>query len=280
MKWVGAHVSIAGGVENAPLNARRIGARAFAMFTKNQRQWRAKPYSPASIEAFRKNMELCEYTPDQVLPHDAYLINIGSPDTKIRARSWESFVDELERCRILGLKYLTIHPGSHLRKFSEDACLDAIAAGINRAHEKVDSVTVVLENTAGQGTNVGYRFEHLASIIDKTEDKNRIGVCLDTCHASASGYDIRTPEAFDRTLAELDSIIGLHYVKGVHLNDAKSEFGSRVDRHHSIGEGTLGLEPFAYIMNSPRFENMPLILETIDDAKWPDEIRLLYDFAH
>jgi deoxyribonuclease-4 len=276
MKWVGAHVSIAGGVQNAPLNAAAIGARAFAMFTKNQRQWRAKPYSAASIDGFHANMRQCGFLPEQVLPHDSYLINIGSPDPKTRAQSRMALIDELERCKQLGLRWLNIHPGSHLRKITEAQCLDTIAEGINRAFDAVRDVGVALENTAGQGSNVGYRFEHLAHIIDRIDDKGRIGACIDTCHASAAGYDIGTLSAFNATIESFDAIVGLRYLRGMHLNDAKSEFGSRVDRHHSIGEGTLGLDPFRFIMTDSRFDAMPLILETIDDNKWPAEIQTLY----
>jgi deoxyribonuclease-4 len=275
MKWVGAHVSASGGVENAPLNARDIGATAFALFTKNQRQWRAKPLSEDSISAFKANMEQCGFTASQVLPHDSYLINIGNPDPAKWQKSFDSFVDELRRCGALGLTMLNIHPGSHLKQVSEDECLEIIASAINRAHEVTEGVSVVLENTAGQGTNVGYRFEHLAAIIDMVADKSRVGVCIDTCHAFAAGYDMTTPKAYEATMATLDSVVGLSYLRGMHLNDAKSAFESRVDRHHSLGKGNMGLGVFALVMNDPRLDEMPLILETIDDSLWPEEIALL-----
>lgn len=279
MKRVGAHVSIAGGVQNAPLHARQIGANAFAMFTKNQRQWKAPVYKPETIEAFKFNLEECGFTPEQVLPHDAYLINIGSPRPNIRHASLAAFIDELDRCRLLGLEYLNMHPGSHVKMVSEEECLDTIVKGINEAFEVVPDVTVVLENTAGQGSNVGYKFEHLAYIIQNVRDQSRMGVCLDTCHTFAAGYDIRTPASFNTVLLEFDSIVGLEYLKGIHLNDSKTAFAGRVDRHQSIGEGTIGLETFKFIMNDPRFDELPMILETIDESKWPEEILMLYEMT-
>ncbi|WP_456438397.1 deoxyribonuclease IV [Desulfurobacterium sp.] len=279
MKFVGAHVSTAGGVSNAPLNAMKIGAKAFALFTKNQRQWRAKPISEEEVERFRENLAKSGIKTDHVLPHDSYLINLGHPVKEKREKSINAFIDEVKRCEILGLKYLNFHPGSHLRQISETECIRLIADSINRTLEATQNVTLVLENTAGQGSNVGYRFEHLAEIIDLVEDKTRIGVCLDTCHLFAAGYDLRTEDTFNETMKKFDSIVGFHFLKGMHLNDAKSQFGSRVDRHHSIGKGNLGIEPFRFIMRDNRFNNIPLILETIDPALWPEEIRFLYSFA-
>ncbi len=279
MKRVGAHVSISGGVENAPLNAREIGARAFAMFTKNQRQWRARPYSDQQIEQFRVNMEAGGFRPRDVLPHDSYLINLGNPDSEARAKSFDAFVDELQRCARLGLIYLNFHPGSHLRKIDEESCLDLIADSINRALEQTEGVTAVIENTAGQGSNLGYRFEHLAYLIERVEDKSRIGVCLDTCHTFTAGYDLRSREAYDSTMAEFDRVVGFSYLKGMHLNDSKVELGSRVDRHESLGKGKLGIDLFRYIMQDERMEEMPLVLETVDASLWPEEIAMLYEFA-
>lgn len=279
MKWIGAHVSASGGVENAPLNARDIGATAFAMFTKNQRQWKAKPLSRASVDAFKEQMAVCGFAPGQVLVHDSYLINLGNPDPEKRAKSFDSFVDELERCRALGLTLLNMHPGSHLKQVSEDECLGIIATEINRALERTEGVTVVLENTAGQGTNVGYRFEHLHAIIDQIEDRSRIGICIDTCHAFAAGYDMTTEKGYAATMKTVDDIVGLSYLRGMHLNDAKSTFASRVDRHHSLGKGEMGLDVFRFIMNDERLDRMPLILETIDDTIWPEEIALLKEMA-
>lgn len=279
MKRVGAHVSTAGGVQNAPLNAKAIGAKAFALFTKNQRQWKAKSYDKTNIDEFFKNMEKCDYKPEHVLPHDSYLINLGNPDKDKRKISLNSFIDELTRCRQLGLLYLNTHPGSHLKQVTEEECLGIIAECINYAHDKTKDVAVILETTAGQGSNVGYKFEHLAYIINKTEDKSRIGICFDTCHIFAAGYDLRTIDSCKKVFSELDKIVGLNYLKGIHLNDAKSEYGSHVDRHHSIGKGNLGLEVFKFLMSDKRFDEIPMILETIDDGIWEREIKLLYSFV-
>ena len=276
MKLVGAHVSTSGGVENAPLNAEKIGAKAFALFTKNQRRWTAKPLSEGNVEKFRANCESAGFAPHQVLPHDGYLINLGHPEKAALAKSRAAFLDEFQRCERLGLKFLNFHPGSHLKKSSEQSCLERIAESINITLDKTKGVTAVIENTAGQGSNVGFRFEHLAAIISRVEDKSRVGVCLDTCHAHAAGYDLRTRAAFDETMRQFDRIIGLEYLRGMHLNDSKKDLGSRVDRHASIGQGTIGLEAFHCIMNDSRFEDIPLILETPDHTIWAREIKLLY----
>ena len=279
MKFVGAHVSAAGGVFNAPLNAKEIGAKAFALFTKNQRQWKAKPLTEEAVRRFKENLKKVGIKPEHVLPHDSYLINLGSPEPEKRKKSLEAFIDEVERCYQLGLKYLNFHPGSHLRKVSEEECLKIVADSLNEAISRTKDVVLVIENTAGQGSNVGYRFEHIARIIELVEDKSRIGVCLDTCHLFAAGYDIRTREAYERTMEEFDQIVGFKYLKGMHLNDAKSQLGSRVDRHHSIGKGNIGLDAFRFIMNDPRLDNIPLILETIDPSIWKEEIELLYSLV-
>ncbi len=277
MKYIGAHVSASGGVENAPLNAEKIGARAFALFTKNQRQWKAKPLTEKSIEAFQENLKKVNISAEQVLPHDSYLINLGHPESEGLQKSRNAFLDEMQRCEQLGLKLLNFHPGAHLKKCSEDDSLATVAESINWVLEKTAGVTAVIENTAGQGTTLGYRFEHLAAIIDGVEDKSRVGVCLDTCHTFTAGYDLRTSEACDATFAEFERIVGFNYLCGMHLNDSKPELGSRVDRHHSIGMGQIGLECFRYIMNDARFNDIPMILETIDETIWPEEIKLLYD---
>ena len=276
MKYVGAHVSTSGGVENAPINAHEIGAKGFALFTKNQRQWKALALTEKSIEAFKANMEKYGYSPEQVLPHDSYLINLGHPEPEKRKKSLDAFIDELERCGQLGLDRLNFHPGSHLRQLGEEECLDLIADSLNRALEATEGVAAVIENTAGQGSNVGYRFEHLAYLIDRVEDKSRIGFCLDTCHTFAAGYDCRTAETYEGTIGALDEIVGLRWLKGMHLNDCKSEWASRVDRHHSIGKGKMGLDPFRLLMNDKRFNGIPMMLETIDSTIWKEEIALLY----
>ncbi|MEZ5019257.1 MAG: deoxyribonuclease IV [Bacteroidales bacterium] len=276
MKYVGAHISASGGVENAPLNAHGIGARAFAFFTKNQKQWVAPPLTHKSIDAFRKRCDEFGFRPHQILPHDSYLINLGSPDPEGLGRSRHSFIDEMRRCEQLGLDRLNFHPGSHLGKITEEQCLDLIAESVNIALEKTNGVIAVIENTAGQGTNLGYRFEHLRHIIEKVEDKSRVGVCIDTCHAYTSGYDLSTAEGFTAVFEEFDRIVGFRYLKGMHLNESKKAFGSRVDRHDSLHKGELGDEVFSLIMNDPRFDDMPLILETPEETLWAEEIRFLY----
>ncbi len=278
MKRVGAHVSAAGGVENAPLNAEKIGAKAFALFTKSQRQWAAKPLTEKSIEAFKSNLVKVGIAPEHVLPHDSYLINLGHPEPEGIEKSRNAFIDEMQRVAQLGLKLLNFHPGAHLKKIDEAISLDRVSESINIALDQTEGVTAVIENTAGQGTNLGYSFEHLAHIIDGVEDKSRVGVCLDTCHTFTAGYDMRTFETCEQTFGDFDRIVGFKYLRGMHLNDSKPDLGSRVDRHHSLGLGKLGLEVFKYIMNDDHFEEIPMVLETIDDTIWPDEIKLLYSF--
>ncbi|MEA1954582.1 MAG: deoxyribonuclease IV [Campylobacterota bacterium] len=291
MKFVGAHVSASGGVDNAPLNAMAIGAKAFALFTKNQRQWVAKPLEIKTIDAFHKNLELSGILPKHVLPHDSYLINLGHPEVEKLEKSRDAFIDEIERCQILGLDRLNFHPGSHLVKIpkrdpeyldklmqAEIACLDVIAESMNRAIDatKDSNVKLVIENTAGQGSNLGYRFEHLGHIIEKIEDKSRVGVCLDTCHTFTSGYDLRTREAYDETMGAFDRIVGSEYLMGMHLNDSKPPLGSKVDRHQSLGLGEIGWDAFEFIMNDSRMDDIPLVLETIDESIWSEEINALY----
>jgi deoxyribonuclease-4 len=276
MKYIGAHVSASGGVENAPLNAQAIGATAFALFTKNQRQWKAKPLTDKSISQFRDNLNAVGIAAEHVLPHDSYLINLGHPEAEALQKSREAFLDEMQRCEQLGLKLLNFHPGSHLKKIPEDESLAIVADSINWALDQTNDVIAVIENTAGQGTNLGHRFEHLATIIEGVEDKSRVGVCLDTCHTFTAGYDLRTTEACEASFAEFEKLVGFNYLRGVHLNDSKPDLGSRVDRHESLGKGKLGWTVFDYIMNDPRFDNIPMVLETIDDSLWADEIKQLY----
>lgn len=278
MKHIGPHVSANGGVENAPLNAEKVGAGAFALFTKNQRQWESPALTPKSIETFKANCAQVGISPDFILPHDSYLINLGQPEEESLAKSRAAFLDEMQRCEQLGLKMLNFHPGSHLNKISLEQCLDRIAETINITLEKTNGVTAVIENTAGQGTNVGFSFQHLAYIIEKVEDKNRIGVCIDTCHTYSAGYDLKTEEGYRRTFQEFDETIGAIYLKAVHLNDTKKTFASRVDRHDSIGKGFLGIDFFKRFMKDPRFDEIPLILETPDEELWPSEIALLHSF--
>ena len=279
MKYFGAHVSASGGVWNAPQNAHNIGAGAFALFTKNQRQWLAAPLTQRDIELFRAACEQYGYGPSQILPHDSYLINLGHPDAEGLAKSRESFVEEMRRCELLGLDRLNFHPGSHLGRIGLEESLQRVAESINIALEKTKGVTAVIENTAGQGTNLGHEFEQIAYIIDRVEDKSRVGYCIDTCHAFAAGYDLSSAEACEATFRKIDSIISLDYLRGMHLNDAMRPLGSRIDRHERLGEGQIGWECFRYIARDPRFDNMPLVLETIDESLWPAEIAALYKAA-
>lgn len=278
MYYIGAHVSASGGVENAPLNAHNIGATAFALFTKNQRQWFSSPLTEESIALFKSRCAEYGFTPCQILPHDSYLINLGSPDKESLEKSRNSFIEEMHRCEQLGLDRLNFHPGSHLKKISEDDCLKIIAESINIALSKTAGVTAVLENTAGQGSNLGYRFEHLRTIIDLVDDKSRVGVCIDTQHAFASGYNL-LGEDFDIVWKDFDNIIGFNFLKGMHLNDSKKELASRVDRHETLRNGLLGESPFIRILTDTRFENIPLILETPDENLWKNEIDWLKNIA-
>ena len=279
MKYIGAHVSASGGVENAPVNARAIGATGFALFTKNQRQWSAPALTAAQCEAFRRACAECGYTASQILPHDSYLINLGHPDDDGLEKSRASFIGEMSRCEALGLSLLNFHPGSHLGRIPVDESLCRVADSINIALERTRGVTAVIENTAGQGSNLGFSFYHLASIIDRVEDKSRVGVCLDTCHAFAAGYDLSTAAGCDAVFAEFDSVVGFRYLRGMHLNDALKPVGSRVDRHAPLGDGHIGWECFRYIAADHRFDGIPLILETPDESRWPAEIAALKSFA-
>ena len=276
MKYIGAHVSVAGGVANAPVRAHAIGAKAFALFTGSSNRWVSKEISDDEVEKFKDNCNLYGYTPAVILPHDNFLINLGSPDEKKLAMSRKSFLDEGNRCSRLGLTMLNFHPGSHLNELEESDCLDRIAESINITLDKTHGVTAVLENVAGQGSNIGHTFEQLAHIIDKVEDKTRVGVCIDTCHAYSAGYDLGTEEGYENTWNQFDSIIGRNYLKGMHLNDDKRELGSRIDRHASIGQGTLGNQFFTRLVNDPRLNGIPMILETPDEDIWAQEIAWLY----
>jgi deoxyribonuclease-4 len=273
-------MSASGGVENAPLNAAAIGADAFALFTKNQRQWVSKPLTAGSIEAFKQNCADNSLLPEHILPHDSYLINLGHPEAEKLEKSRDAFLDEMQRCEQLGLQLLNFHPGSHLKQVSESECLSSIAESINIALDKTSGVTAVIENTAGQGSNLGFRFEHLAEIIDQVEDKARVGVCLDTCHTFVAGYDLRTAELCEAVFTEFENVVGFDFLRGMHLNGSKKELGSRVDRHHSLGKGELGLEIFRYIMKDARFNDIPMILETIDMTIWAEEIQMLRDMEN
>ncbi len=279
MKYIGAHVSASPGVSKAPVNAEAIGAKAFALFTRNPSRWTSKAISDKEAEAFKANCAKFGYTPAQILPHDSYLINLGSPDAEKLAISREAFLDELRRCEQLGLTMLNFHPGSHLKLISEEQCLDLIADSINDALERTSGVKAVIENTAGQGSNLGYTFEQIARIIDHVDDKSRVGVCIDTCHTFAAGYDLSTPEGYEDTWRQFEEVIGLNYLSAIHLNDSKKGLRSRVDRHDSIGKGMIGREFFELLMKDPRTDNIPIILETPDESLWAEEISELYALA-
>jgi deoxyribonuclease-4 len=279
MKYIGAHVSAAGGVENVPGRAHEIGATGFALFTKNQRQWSAKPLSDENIDGFKAECKKFGYSMDSIMPHDSYLINLGHPEKAKLKKSRDAFLIELQRCELLGIKLLNFHPGSHLKKISEQDCLARIAESINIALDETEFVTAVIENTAGQGTNMGFRFEHLAEIISQVDVRERVGVCIDTAHAYAAGYDISTVEGFKDTFEQFEDIVGFNMLKAMHLNDSKKELGSQVDRHESLGDGLIGWTPFKLIMQDSRFDEIPLILETPNTDRWAEEIEKLKQFA-
>lgn len=276
MKYIGAHVSAGNGVSQAPVNAQAIGARAFALFTRNPSRWQSKPISDKEAQKFKDNCKDFGFTPDHILPHDSYLINLGSPDAESLEKSRAAFLDEMMRCSQLGLTLLNFHPGSHLNKISVDDCLDRIAESINITLDKTQGVKAVIENTAGQGTNLGFGFDQIARIIDRVEDKDRVGVCIDTCHAFAAGYDLATPEGYKASWDEFGSVIGWKYLSGMHINDTKKGLSSRVDRHESLGKGMIGAAFFEMLVNDPRMDNIPLILETPNEELWPEEIAWLY----
>ncbi|WP_096020814.1 deoxyribonuclease IV [Campylobacter lanienae] len=280
MKRIGAHVSASGGVANAPLNAQNIAADAFALFVKNQRQWSAKPLSQKDIDEFKSNLNKANIKPEHILAHNSYLVNLGHPDADARAKSFNSFLDEIRRCEALGIELINFHPGSHLKQISEDECLELIAQQINNLLKNSSNIKLVIENTAGQGSNLGYKFEHLAALINMSQDSSRVGVCIDTCHLFASGYDIRDDESYAKTMSEFDRIVGYKYLSGMHINDSKCALGSRKDRHDSLGVGMIGKEAFKFIMNDPKIDEIPLILETIDESIWADEIKMLRDFIN
>ena len=272
MKLIGAHVSASNGVSQAPINAHAIGADAFALFTRNPSRWASKPISEKEAIAFKENCEKYGYTSDKILPHDSYLINLGAPEAEKLEKSREAFLDEMQRCEQLGLTMLNFHPGSHLNMMPADDCLDLIAASINLTLEKTSGVKAVIENTAGQGSNLGFSFEQIAHIIDKVEDKSRVGVCIDSCHAFAAGYDLSTIDGYADTWRRFDEIIGFKYLSGMHLNDTKKGLASKVDRHETLGNGVLGADFFSFLMNDPRMDNIPLILETPNESIWAQEI--------
>ena len=276
-KFIGPHVSASGGVFNAPINATEVNATAFALFTKNQRQWFSNPLSESEIEKFKTERERSGIDPQYILPHDSYLINLGSPDAEALEKSRNSFFDEMYRCQQLGLTMLNFHPGSHLKKISVEECLERISESINMALSKTKGVTAVIENTSGQGSNVGFAFWHIKRIIDGVDDKSRVGVCIDTCHTYTAGYDLKNN--YSSVWDEFDTEVGMNYLRAIHLNDSKKELGSRVDRHDSIGKGFLGMEFFKTIMGDRNLDHIPFILETPDETLWAEEIAMLKEMS-
>ena len=280
MKYIGAHISIEGGIFNAPLRAKKIGAKAFACFTKNQKRWSSSPYTVEDVCKFKDNLKESEILPTHILAHSSYLINLGHHDEKCRAQSIAALIDEVKRCEQLGIEKIVFHPGNHLKVITEAACLNYIATSINAVLAATNRVILAIENTAGQGSSLGYKFEHLGYLISETIDKSRIGVCIETCHLFESGYDFRTEKGFAKVWQQFAKTIGFSYLKGMHLNDSKNDLGSLVDRHDSLGKGKIGLEPFKFLMQDSRFDNLPLILETVDPLIWDDEIKLLYSLMN
>lgn len=287
--YIGAHVSAAGGVQNALTNASHIGGNAFALFLKSQRKWTSPPLTPESKSAFLSLAKTTTpYSPAHILPHGSYLVNLAQPDPAKAAQAFTCFVDDLQRCAALNITLYNFHPGSTGGDPMPSACA-RIAANLNRAHAATPGtgVVTVLENMCGSGNVVGSRFEELRAIIDGVDDKARVGVCIDTCHAFAAGYDLRTPESFAAAMAEFDRVVGLKYLRALHLNDSKAPLGSHRDLHANIGTGFLGLRAFHNVMNFEGFEGLPMVLETPIDEKgpggktvenkqvWADEIKLL-----
>ena len=279
MRYIGAHVSISGGVDQAPMRGSGIGASALGIFSKNQRQWKSPPLQEESIAAFKQNLKEAKISPDKIIVHDSYLINIANPEPEKRKKSIDALVDEAIRTDLLGLTYLNFHPGSGLKQLTEQETLDLIAEGVNEVIGRSQNVILLLESTAGQGSHVGYTFEQLAKVIENIDNQARVGVCLDTCHMFAAGYDIRTEETYNKTMHEFGSIVGFPFLKGLHVNDAKSEFESRVDRHDSIGKGNIGKAAFSFLMKDERLRNLPMVLETPLVDLWADEIRMLRQLA-
>lgn len=279
IKPLGAHVSASGGVGNAPINAHEIGADAFAFFTKNQKQWKAPPLKDEDIESFGSELGNAKIEPKHVLPHDSYLINLGHPEAQKLAISRKAFLVEMERVEQLGLTLLNFHPGSHLKQISEEECLERIGESVNRTLDATQTAVAVLEITAGQGSNLGYKLEHLAAIMGMVDQKERVGVCIDTAHAFAAGYAIHEKSGFDEFWAEFDELIGFDGLKGLHLNDSKKELASRVDRHAPLGDGFIGWGTFEWIMQHEKIQDVPMILETPEPDRWADEIIQLRSFV-
>jgi len=279
MKFVGAHVSTSGGLQEAPRRAAAISADALALFVKNQRRWTAPPLSSGEASRFGEARIAAGLQVDHIVVHGSYLVNPAHPEPDGLEKSRASLLDEVCRTEALGLKLYNLHPGSSLGKADDRSSLERIAESLNWVLSKTTSVTLVLETTAGQGNHLGYRFEHLAEIIAHTRDSSRVGICVDTCHIFAAGYDIRTEAGYDNMVTELDAVVGLARLRALHINDSKGALGSRVDRHESLGKGQLGEEPFGCIMQDCRLDGLPLVLETPVSERWAEEIALLRSLA-
>lgn len=279
MLYIGSHTSIAGGLQNAAIEAKALGATAFGMFTKNQRQWASKPITEEERSRFRQTLKDLGFTKEQVLPHDSYLINLGNPDDQKRRQSLDAFIDELRRVDALGLDKLNFHPGSHVNKIDRKGSLTLVSEALDEALRETEGVRPIIETTAGQGSNLGSSFEEIAQLLTTSRFPERLGVCIDTCHIFAAGYDLRSEDAFYQTFEAFGRIVGFDKLAALHLNDAKIALGSNLDRHESLGKGQIGMEPFIRIAQDPRFRFIPLILETIDSTLWPMEIALLKKYA-
>lgn len=274
--WLGAHTSAAGGAHNALYEGRDIGATTIQLFTSNQKQWHGRAISDEDVELWKKAQE--ETGIEHVMSHDSYLINLGSPDPVLLEKSRSAFRAEIERCHKFEIPYLNFHPGT-ATKSTEEECINTIIESLLLFEGKVHT-RLLLETTAGQGTTVGYKFEHIGAIFNEVHKKVPVGVCIDTCHIFAAGYDIRTPEDWDKTLKEFDKHIGLKHLYAFHLNDSQKDLGSRVDRHACIGEGKIGLEAFRFLMTDERTKHLPKYLETPEGpAVWKKEIALLRSFT-
>jgi deoxyribonuclease IV len=258
---LGSHISIAGGIDRAVLTGAEVGCEALQVFVKSSNQWRAAPFREGEVERFHTNLKTTGLGP--VVAHDSYLINLCSPDDTLWERSIGAFRVELERCEALGIPFLVTHPGSHVGS-GEDAGLERLSRALDRVHaaHPEHRVKILLETTAGQGSGLGSRFEHLSRVLRSVEQPGRLGVCLDTCHVFAAGYDLRSPEAYRETMDRFDSTVGLGNLMAIHLNDSKKELGSRVDRHEQIGKGQLGVEAFRLLLNDRRLQRIPMVLET------------------
>ncbi len=279
--WIGAHTSAAGGVHNALYEGKEIGATAIQLFTRNQRQWNAKPMEPDEIALWQKALD--ETGIGEVMSHDSYLINLGSPNPESLLKSRQAFHDELERCHALNISYMNFHPGAATGS-SEEECLEKIVESLLEVEKLAakGSTRLLLEATAGQGSSVGHRFEHLAYILQNVGTKVPLGVCIDTCHIFAAGYDLRTEKCCQDTLDEFDRVVGLKHLSAFHLNDSLKDLGSRVDRHAPLGEGKIGMAAFRFLMTHPKTADLPKYLETPDGPPlWKKEIALLKEFyAH